>query len=234
MLHDTRVAFDMRARQGAEPVPHRYQPALSLHNSDLVAIRARHHRDRLVAAPTWPDTVAIWLNPTARALAHPDFPRELGTQLRAVGVAPARISLELPEAAAMAIPPHGLLTLSALRDIGVGLILTEFGGAIASLSALKRLPLTAMTLSPALVHSLPTDREDAGLVRAAISAADTLGLAVIADGVATPAQRNWLADQGCLAGLGPFFAAPMSAQGLATWLAGTCQPDRVAAIQHCD
>lgn len=237
MSYDTQFGFDTKQRRRADPTHQPYQPARSLRNGDLAAIHVFMPwwpHERLCDARIWPGMIAIWLALPVRAFIKPDFPLELRAMLRAAGLAPARVSLELPEAAAMAITPDGLLRLSALRDTGVGLILTEFGGAIASLSALKRLPLTAMKLSPTLVRGLPADREDSGLVRAAIAAAHTLGLAVIADGIAGVAQSAWLAGEGCAAGLGPLFGAPMSAERLGDWLAGTCQPGAVAAIKHRD
>lgn len=234
MPHDTLVGFEMRRRQGGEPAQQRYQPAMSLQNGDLVAIRALHYHDFGAEAQTWPDVAAVWFCPPTRALANPNFPGELRARLSRLGVSPARVCLELTEAAAMAITADGLLKLSALRDIGVGLILTDFGGAVASLTALKRLPLTAMTLSSVLVRAVPADREDAGLVRAAITAAHTLGLAVIADGIASSAQSIWLGSLDCAAGLGPLFGAPMSTDRLGNWLDRTCQPDPVAAIRHGD
>ena len=234
MSHDTLIEFDTRRRLRAEPTPPCYQPALSLQTGDLAAIRAVQHRTMLSTTRSWPETAAIWLALPPRALAAHTFPLELRGMLRGAGLAQSRVSLELPEAAAMAINPDGLLRLSALRDIGVGLILTEFGGSIASLSSLKRLPLTAMALSPVVVRGLPADREDAGLVRAAITVAHTLGLAVIADGVVSADQSAWLAGEGCTAGLGKLFGAPMSAQRLGDWLAGTCQPGAVTAIKRGD
>jgi len=216
MLNDTIIEFD--------PTPRLYQPALSLHDRALAAIhiRADGRPDRiLAAAQTWPAPIDLWLNVPPGALIDPDLPVELGGMLRHAGLAPERISLELPEAEALATTHDGLLRLSALRDIGIGLILTEFGEAIASLTALRRLPLTALKLSRTLVHGVPTDPEGTGLVGAAIAAAHVCGLAVIADGIANLAQSAWLAGQGCSIGLGPLFAAPMSARRLDGWLRGT-------------
>ena len=229
MPHDTIVDFDMKPRLRAEPAAPRYQAAYSLQTGKLTAIRGPQDHDIFVLdqtrmVKTGQEPIATWLTPRARALANPDFVRELLVHLHDAGVPPDRVSIELPEIAAMAITNDGLLRLSAVRDIGVGLILTGFGGAIASLAALKRLPLTAMALSPALVCNLPADREDAGLVRAAISATHVLGLAVIADGITHPAQSAWLAGQGCAAGIGPLFGVPMVAERMRDWLAAD-RPD---------
>ncbi|MBC7637712.1 MAG: EAL domain-containing protein [Acetobacteraceae bacterium] len=176
--------------------------------------------DGLMEAHNWPAAVAIWLAFPGSELNNPDFPHELHTALRRADIPAERLTLKLPETTAMPINTDGLLSLAGLRDLGVGLVLTEFGGAIASLSMLRRLPLTAVALSPAVVGGLPEDREDAALVRAAISMAHVLGISVVANGIATDAQRGWLAGLGCAAGIGPLFGAPMAAAKLGRWLRG--------------
>lgn len=221
MPRDTLVEFDPPQTPRGDLVERRYQPALWLHNSALAAIRIQangRHADMLAEARSWPETMALWLTVPSRAFANPGLPTRLRGMLGGLALAPERVSLELPEAAASGVAHDGLLRLSALRDIGVGLILSEFGAAIASLQMLRRLPLTAIKLSPALVDGLPADREDAGLAGAAITAARSCGLAVIADGITSTAQSAWLAGEGCAVGLGPLLAKPMAAGQLHHWL----------------
>jgi len=205
MPRDTLVEFDPPQTPRGDLVERRYQPALWLHNSALAAIRIQangRHADMLAEARSWPETMALWLTVPSRAFANPGLPTRLRGMLGGLALAPERVSLELPEAAAS----------------GVGLILSEFGAAIASLQMLRRLPLTAIKLSPALVDGLPADREDAGLAGAAITAARSCGLAVIADGITSTAQSAWLAGEGCAVGLGPLLAKPMAAGQLHHWL----------------
>lgn len=241
MTHDTIIDFQTRRETTVETTELSYQPVLSLIDGDLVAVQAvrpgtahgtRHgpisspgrNRDMfhrgLTEARNWPRAVAIWLAFLGSELNNSDFPLELRTALRRADIPAERLTLILPEATAMPITTDGLIALAGLRDLGVGLVLTDFGGAIASLSMLRRLPLTALALSPAVVGCLPQDPEDAALVRAAISMAHVLGLSVIASGIATDAQRGWLAGLGCTAGLGPLFGAPMPAAQLGRWLRG--------------
>ena len=241
MAHDTIVDFQTRPNPTSETPELGYQPVLSLIDGDVVAVKTVRPRavhgtrrriisssnryrdmlhDGLTEAHNWPAAVAIWLAFPGSELNNPDFPLDLHTALRRADIPAERLTLKLPETTAMPITTDGLLSLAGLRDLGVGLVLTEFGGAIASLSMLRRLPLTAVALSPAVVGGLPEDHEDAALVRAAISMAHVLGISVVANGIATDEQRSWLAGLGCAAGIGPLFGAPMPAARLGRWLRG--------------
>ena len=102
-----------------------------------------------------------------------------------------------------------LLALSALRDLGVGITLDDFGAGFASLSMLKRLPLEQVKLDRALVRSLPDDAEDVAIVQAIIDTSHALGLGVVAAGVETEAQRSLLLAMGCEQGQGYLFSQPL-------------------------
>lgn len=119
---------------------------------------------------------------------------------------PERLELELTESQLLADDTETLLALSAVRDLGVGLTLDDFGAGQTSLSVLKRLPLTAMKLDRALVRGLPAEREDAAIARALIATAHALGLSVVAEGIETEAQRAFLAAAGCDEGQGYLFS----------------------------
>ncbi len=121
-----------------------------------------------------------------------------------------RLNLILPEQALLDIDTDAVLGLAALRDLGVGLCVDNFGAGVASLTLLRRLPLTGIKLARTLVRGLPYDREDAAMARAIISTAHALDLIVVADGVATERQRAFLAHCGCDQGQGALFGAPLS------------------------
>ncbi len=95
------------------------------------------------------------------------------------------------------------------RDLGVGLALDDFGTGYASLAMLRRLPLTVLKLDRSLVHALPREPEDAAIARALVQAGHAMGLCVVAAGIETPAQRDFLLGIGCNAGQGPLFARPL-------------------------
>ena len=108
-----------------------------------------------------------------------------------------------------------LLTLSAIRDLGAGIGLDDFGTGLASLSMLKRLPLTSMKLDRVLVRDLPFDREDATIVRAVVETGHVMGLTVVAGGVESEEQRAFLAGTGCDEGQGQLFGRAGPAEALA-------------------
>lgn len=207
---------------GAEAVlrwPHRRQGLLA--QAVLVPLAEQHGlmptigawalRSACAAARRWPParTVALRLAPCQ--LAATLLLDQVGAALEESGLPAERLELGLPEAALPVSDAELLLALSALRDLGVGLALDAFGAAHASLTLLRRLPLTALKLDRALFRHLPGDREDAAILRSAAAAARALGLTIIADGVETQAQRAFLAASGCDQGQGDLFGAALPA-----------------------
>ena len=130
------------------------------------------------------------------------------------GLRPDRLELELTESMLVDSSADTLLALSAVRDLGVGLALDDFGTGFASLSMLKRLPLTTMKLDRSLVRELPSNREDAAIVRAVIGTGHAMGLTVVAEGIETEAQRAYRSGIGCDEGQGYLFSHPLPAEQL--------------------
>ncbi len=122
---------------------------------------------------------------------------------------PWHLELQLPEQALTTENPHTLLSLAALRDLGIGLALDHFGTLAASPRMLQRLPLTAVKLDPSLVRDLVTDRTARLTVKAAIAFAHALDTTVLATHVKTPTQRDILADLGCDNAQGPIFGGAL-------------------------
>jgi EAL domain-containing protein (putative c-di-GMP-specific phosphodiesterase class I) len=139
--------------------------------------------------------------------------RKLTTQvseaLDSSGLPPDRLELAFAEPAASDIDLDDLLTLSALRDLGVGLALDDFGAQLGSLVLLRQLPLTSLKLARALVRDLPDNAEVAAMVQAVVATAHALGLLVVADGVESESQRAFLSACGCDEGQGALFGQPM-------------------------
>ncbi len=139
---------------------------------------------------------------------------QVAAALEGSALPPERLELELTESVLAEASPDVLLALSAVRDLGVGLALDDFGLDFASLSMLKRLPLTGMKLDRSLIRDLPADREDAAIVRAVIAAGHALGLSVVAEGIEAEEQRAFLAGCSCDEGQGYLFSEPVSAAQL--------------------
>jgi EAL domain-containing protein (putative c-di-GMP-specific phosphodiesterase class I) len=166
-----------------------------------------------VEAMRWGDyTVSV--NVSARQLADGALLRQVAEALETSGLPPERLEIELTESMLVDCGLETLLTLSAIRDLGVGIALDDFGTGFASLAMLKRLPLTVMKLDRSLVRDLPADREDAAIVRAIIATGHALGLQVVAEGIETEAQRAFLSASNCDEGQGYLFSHPVPAAEL--------------------
>ena len=167
-------------------------------------------------AMEWPGDQAahVSVNISTRQLETGALLDQIAQALDVSGLPPERLELEFTEAILLDNSCDTLLTLSAVRDLGVGLALDDFGTGYGSLSMLKRLPLTAMKLDRTLVRDLPGCHEDAAIVQAVIRTAHTLGLAVVAEGIETEEQRAFLSGVGCDDGQGYLFGRPAPAPDL--------------------
>ena len=189
--------------------------------------RRRHSRDdtvlRLacVEAVEW-DSGTVAVNISSSQLRGGMLLAQIGAALEHSGLAAERLELEIGETILTEIDLDTMLTLSLVRDLGVGVVLDEFGTGLASLRMLKRLPLTGLKLDVSLVREVPGNPEDAAIARTVIAAAHALGLNVLAAGIESESQLAALAGYGCDAGQGPLFAdAPREAPRPGHGLAGT-------------
>jgi EAL domain-containing protein (putative c-di-GMP-specific phosphodiesterase class I) len=121
----------------------------------------------------------------------------VGDALQASDLPPERLEIAMPEDQVCGDCATTLMSLSALRDLGIGVALDDFGRAGACLIKLKRLPLTAVKLDRSLLRDMVADRAAAFMVRAAIDFAHALDVDVVASGVETEAQRSLLRHIGC-------------------------------------
>jgi EAL domain-containing protein (putative c-di-GMP-specific phosphodiesterase class I) len=170
-------------------------------------------RTACAEAARWGDR-RISVNVSARQLSDHALLRQVGAALEESGLVSDRLELELTESMLFDVSVDTLLILSAIRDLGVGIALDDFGTGFASLSMLKRLPLTVMKLDRSLVRDLPENVEDVAIVRAVIETGHALGLTVVAEGIETEAQRAFLAGAGCDEGQGWLFSHPVPADEL--------------------
>ena len=160
------------------------------------------------------DGHGLSVNISARQLQSGVLPMQLALALEQSGLPPERLELELTESMLVDGSIDTLLALSAIRDLGVGLALDDFGTGFASLSMLKRLPLTVMKLDRSLVRDLPANHEDAAIVQAVVATGHALRLIVVAEGIETEAQRAFLSGIGCDEGQGFLFSHPLPAEQL--------------------
>jgi diguanylate cyclase (GGDEF)-like protein len=152
-------------------------------------------------------TVAVNLSP--RQFGPGDLTEIVQQTLERTGLAPSCLHLELTETAIMDLHPDILRQLERIRGLGVEVGLDDFGTGYASLTHLRRLPLSFVKIDQSFVQGLGIELEDARIVSAVVDLAANLGLRSIAEGVETAAQRDWLRDLGCDQAQGYLYARPM-------------------------
>jgi diguanylate cyclase (GGDEF)-like protein/PAS domain S-box-containing protein len=152
-------------------------------------------------------TVAV--NVSARQLMRSDFVDSVLLILRETGARPQCLKLELTESVLVSDVDNTIAKMRALKQRGVGFAMDDFGTGYSSLSFLKLLPLDQLKIDQGFVRDILIDVNDAAIAKMVIALADSLGLTVIAEGVETQAQREFLSAQGCFAYQGYLFGKPM-------------------------
>jgi diguanylate cyclase (GGDEF)-like protein/PAS domain S-box-containing protein len=149
------------------------------------------------------------VNVSVRQFRQPDFVEQVLGSLQSSGANPERLKLELTESLLLADVEDVISRMEYLRRYGVGFSLDDFGTGYSSLSYLKRLPLDQLKIDQSFVRDLQTDPNDAAIVRTILALAHSLDLAVVAEGVETTGQLEFLQRHGCQAFQGYLFGRPM-------------------------
>ncbi len=161
---------------------------------------------RWLEAGIRPLTVAV--NVTARQLRDGKLAEQVRDALAASGLPGESLLIELPETAVRRIPEALEDAMKGVAAAGARLGVDDLGSGYASLPLLRRLRVDAVCIDRQLVAGVPSDSERAGLARALIALAHGLNFEVVAKGVETHAQREFLADCGCRVCQGDLFAQP--------------------------
>ena len=171
---------------------------------------------QLVAWSRSPLTRQFFLsvNVSVRQFRQPDFVKQVLGILQSSGANPERLKLELTESLLLADVEDVIARMDYLRRYGVGFSLDDFGTGYSSLSYLKRLPLEQLKIDQGFVRDLQTDPNDAAIVRTILALAHSMDLAVVAEGVETTGQLEFLQRHGCQAFQGYLFGRPMPAEVL--------------------
>jgi diguanylate cyclase (GGDEF)-like protein/PAS domain S-box-containing protein len=156
--------------------------------------------------------LTLAVNVSARQFRQPAFVTQVLGIIERTGANPARLKLELTESLLVANVEHTIDIMKALKEEGIGFALDDFGTGYSSLAYLKRLPLDQLKIDKSFVQDVLTDPNDAAIARTILGLGHTLGLDVIAEGVETPDQRDFLARHGCRAYQGYLFGHPVSAE----------------------
>jgi diguanylate cyclase (GGDEF)-like protein/PAS domain S-box-containing protein len=163
-------------------------------------------------------SIIMAVNVSALQFRQPNFVADVLDVLRQTGARPDRLKLELTESLLLDGIDNAIEKISRLKAHGVGFALDDFGTGYSSLSYLKRLPLDQLKIDQSFVRNVVHDVRDAAIVSTIITLGQTMGMTVIAEGVETAAQRDFLAERGCRSYQGYFFSRPLPSGQLQTLL----------------
>jgi diguanylate cyclase (GGDEF)-like protein/PAS domain S-box-containing protein len=160
----------------------------------------------------------VAINISAVELRSKGFVAGVRATLAETGLHADCLELELTETFLMQDSKSTAVILHALKDLGVMLALDDFGTGYSSLSYLKRFPIDTLKIDQSFVRDLATDASDASIVCAVISMGRSLNMHVVAEGVETPEQLEFLRKEICPEGQGYFFSRPVAAGEIAQLL----------------
>lgn len=176
---------------------------------------------RLAAWATDPALAALTLaiNVSPQQFRQADFVEQVRSALTASGADPRRLKLELTERLLLGDVEGVIGRMTELQAHGIRFSLDDFGTGYSSLAYLKRLPLDQLKIDQSFVRDVLTDPNDAAIARTIVALGASLGLGVIAEGVETEAQREFLAAEQCEAWQGYLCSRPIPAEAFAPFVA---------------
>ncbi len=166
---------------------------------DLATLRAARFRD-----------LTVHVNMAASEFASSTLPAELLAQVSALGLDPRSLTLELTEGMLMKRPDQVIPVMRAIRQLGFGISLDDFGMGHSSLALLKNLPISSLKIDRSFVRDLAQQRNDRAIVKTILDLGRHMGLEVIAEGVETAPQLEVLQQSGCRLIQGFLLARPMT------------------------
>jgi len=162
--------------------------------------------------------LTLAVNVSIRQFRHPDFVDQVLAVLELTGADPLKLKLELTESLLVDDVEDTIAKMTALKGRGVSFSLDDFGTGYSSLSYLRRLPLDQLKIDQSFVRDVLTDPNDAAIARTIVALAHGMGLGVIAEGVETLEQRDFLARSGCHDYQGYLFSRPLPLEGFEQFL----------------
>jgi EAL domain-containing protein (putative c-di-GMP-specific phosphodiesterase class I) len=159
-----------------------------------------------------PGRVAV--NLSVKQLLQQNLFRIVQQILRETGCDPHWLELEVTEGFIMKKPEESIGILNQFSFFGIELSIDDFGTGYSSFSYLKRLPISKIKIDRSFIDGLPDDGDDAAITRAVIAMAEEMKLEVLAEGVETQPQKEFLIREGCLNAQGYLMARPMPAEDI--------------------
>jgi diguanylate cyclase (GGDEF)-like protein/PAS domain S-box-containing protein len=153
--------------------------------------------------------IVLSINVSAKQFRQADFIEQIQDAVNRHGINPSLLKLELTESLLLEDVEEIITTMTTLREIGVQFSLDDFGTGYSSLMYLKRLPLNQLKIDQSFVRDLITDVSDQAIVHTIIAMAKSLSLDIIAEGVETEEQLQFLLNKGCTCYQGYLFSRPL-------------------------
>lgn len=182
-------------------------------------LRAAARAQQALVAAGWPE-LSVAVNVSAVQFFSDDLVGELLRACEDAGISPKAMQLELTESSLMRDPERGLQTMQRLHERGIAIALDDFGTGFSSMSYLQHLPLDALKIDRSFVADVETNPRNAAICRALLSLGHSLGLDVVAEGVETQGQRQWLLEHGCDHLQGYLLGKPVDMEQTLAWLEG--------------
>jgi diguanylate cyclase (GGDEF)-like protein len=173
-------------------------------------------------------TLHVSVNVSPRQFQQAGFVEMVSRVLADTGISPAHLELELTESMLIANAEGACRTLEALEALGVRAAIDDFGTGFSSLDRLRRLPVQALKIDRGLVADLPGSERDRAIVAAIGALGRALGITVVAEGVETHAQANFLRGTACSELQGYLFSRPVPADRIPAFCASAGSPVEVA------
>lgn len=163
--------------------------------------------------------ISLAVNLSARQIKDGGLADRIERLLSDLKLAPDMLELEITESLLIENMAPAVQELGRLNALGVRVSVDDFGTGYSSLGYLKRLPINTLKVDRSFVRDLPGDAEDAAITSAIVALAHSLELSVVAEGVETHEQADFLRELGCEQGQGYLFSRPLAADPLLKWLA---------------
>jgi diguanylate cyclase (GGDEF)-like protein/PAS domain S-box-containing protein len=163
-------------------------------------------------------SVCMAVNLSLRQLMDDNLLDDIKSVLSETGMSPNFLELEITESMVMHNPSQLIALLSKIKTMGVRLAIDDFGTGYSSLAQIKRFPIDTLKVDRSFIRNLPQDSEDKAITEAIITMGKTLSLTVVAEGVETLEQENYLREHICDEMQGFYFSKPVTAEEFAELL----------------
>ncbi|PHQ65516.1 MAG: diguanylate cyclase [Sulfurimonas sp.] len=158
------------------------------------------------------------LNLAIKQIGEDDFIEFIKNILDCEDCSYKNIEFELTENQIMSNPDASIETLQKISDMGISIAIDDFGTGYSSLAYLKRLPINKLKIDRSFIKDLPFDADDAAITKTIISLCSSLNLKVIAEGVETEEQKNFILENGCQFIQGYYYSHPLSIEDMTKFL----------------